>query len=381
MESMCGKFPLANRPKMTRRKRKNLNLAPGASSTTPDRPQRGGSSPTMEPVNTLAGAVAGTSSSTQNPVTSLSVPGPHRRAKGTKKARKRGGNPYSWMPLNDNPSSPTTDEAPPITPQSDMSSTFSVSPSPRSSQPPRSPVLERRNAVSAGPRSTQFGLLSDAGSGRPTSHSAPLIPTHTWPQTMPEEARQFRGPTLGGLAHTQSDGTLGVHSQAFDQRMSTDHNQPSFGASPCDLHRLSYSTNYTMLDTPNQPNQSFDQSSSVRADSLPPAGQTLYWQGFPLMYPSIATAEHSSIIDNSFNPGSSSTLTGPLNIAAIACNGLYSGVDENHVFDSFGLVPLVSADRNAENHSQGVPANTRQTPVRSPHGEGRSLASSAFNHF
>ncbi|CEL53849.1 hypothetical protein RSOLAG1IB_06630 [Rhizoctonia solani AG-1 IB] len=358
MESMCGKFPLANRPKMTRRKRKNLNLAPGASSTTSNISQRGGSSPTTEPVDALEGAVTGMSSCTQSPVASLSVPGPHRRAKGTKQARKRGGNPYSWMSSNDNPSSPTTDEALPITPRSVISSTFSASPPPQASQLPQSPIFGRRNAISAGPRETQFELLPDTRTASFAPISAPLIPTHTWPHTMVEEAWRSSGQTLGRFICTRSDGTVGAHDQAFNHRPNAELGQPSLGA-PTSQLALPYGPNpsYTVDGSvSNAPGHYFNQSSGARTTPSSLAGYTF----------------------NCDSPGLSSAVISP---SIVTYSGSYSVLNETiQVHDPLHLGPPSIVGPSSDGYPRDSSERGHHVITQLPHGNGHSLASLAFNH-
>ncbi|KAF8756241.1 hypothetical protein RHS01_04807 [Rhizoctonia solani] len=356
MESMCGKFPLANRPKLTRRKRKNLSLTPGASITMPDRPRRGGSSPTTEPTNTSEETITGTSSTTQASSTFLSVPGPHRRAKGTKQSRKRGGNPYIWMSSDDNHSSPTTDEALPITPHSDVSSTFSASP-PLSARPLQSPVFGRRNAISAGPRGAQIG--------------------------------HFPAMSFDGLAHTQSDGALSTHSRILDQRTGAEYNQPNLGLPqnilPYDISQSSsYSTTFMRPVVPGQSCQLFDQPSGDRTEPSLPT-QTLIWQDFTSNHPPINGAENYRITNSNFDPELPNAMLPP-NIVTTGYGGSYVNVNSpNPEFSSSRLstesMATFMAGPDTESPSQGISMGPYQVPTPSSHENVHSLASLAFKRF
>ncbi|KAF8711741.1 hypothetical protein RHS03_01484, partial [Rhizoctonia solani] len=385
MESMCGKFPLANRPKLTRRKRKNLSLTPGASITMPDRPRRGGSSPTTEPTNTSEETITGTSSTTQASSTFLSVPGPHRRAKGTKQSRKRGGNPYSWMSSDDNPSSPTTDEALPITPHSDMSSTFSASP-PLSARPLQSPVFGRRNAISAGPRGAQIGFLPEGPSYSPAG--GPLVPTSTWPQ-MTGGPSHFPAMSFDGLAHTQSDGALSTHSRVLDQRIGAEYNQPNLGLPqnilPYDISQSSsYSTTFMRPVVPGQSCQLFDQPSGDRTEPSLPT-QTFIWQDFTSNHPPINGAENYRTTNSNFDPELPNAMLPP-NIVTTGYGGSYVNVNSpNPEFSSSRLstesMATFMAGPDTESPSQGISMGPYQVPTPSSHGNVHSLASLAFKRF
>ncbi|KAF8745187.1 hypothetical protein RHS02_01407, partial [Rhizoctonia solani] len=385
MESMCGKFPLANRPKLTRRKRKNLSLTPGASITMPDRPRRGGSSPTTEPTNTSEETITGTSSTTQASSTFLSVPGPHRRAKGTKQSRKRGGNPYSWMSSDDNHSSPTTDEALPITPHSDVSSTFSASP-PLSARPLQSPVFGRRNAISAGPRGAQIGFLPEGRSYSPAG--GPLVPTSTWPQMMGGPSH-FPAMSFDGLAHTQSDGALSTHSRILDQRTGAEYNQPNLGLPqnilPYDISQSSsYSTTFMRPVVPGQSCQLFDQPSGDRTEPSLPT-QTFIWQDFTSNHPPINGAENSRITNSNFDPEPPNAMLPP-NIVTTGYGGSYVNVNSsNPEFSSSRLstesMATFMAGPDTESPSQGTSMGPYQVPTPSSHGNVHSLASLAFKRF
>ncbi|KAG8715133.1 hypothetical protein FRC11_005572 [Ceratobasidium sp. 423] len=386
MESMLGKFPLANRPKMTRRKRKNLNLAPGASSAaSTERTRKGGNSPTTEPTYDLVDTAPGSSSSSaaRSPTTSLSGSGPDRRPRGIHQGRKRGGNPYNWLPANDHPSSPTTDETLPTTPRSDMSSTFSVSSSPRPSfQQPQSPVYGRRNAVSAGPLGTQFGFPPDTGPDTLRPASAPLISAHTWPMSTIEGAQRFSEPASGGLVHTRSGGALGPRSQmSLNQHTSAEYGQSTFEAPQTaisyDLDQQPYyaTSNY-------RPSHSFDHSSSFRAGSPPLAGQTFSWQNFQLPYSSGAIAEHCPIApSDNFSSGSPGSITGFPNMTSTAYNELNFSANEGSQEPFFNLSNTYAppmADLGTGNHSRGISSDTRRVSAQSPQ-EPTSLSKLAFS--
>ncbi|CAE6525810.1 unnamed protein product [Rhizoctonia solani] len=384
MESMFGKFPLANRPKMTRRKRKNLSLAPGASSAaSTTRTRKGGNSPTTEPTSGSVDTAPGPSSSTaQSPTASLSGSGPQRRSKGIHQGRKRGGNHYNWLPTNDHPSSPTTDETLPITPRSDMSSTFSVSPSPRPSfQQPQSPVYERRNAVSAGPLGTQFGFLPGTGADTFAPTSAPLIPAHTWPGSAVEGSQRFPESASGGLIHTRSDGALGPRSQmTLNQRTGAEYGQPTFEAPQA---AVSYDPDqrpyYDMTNY--QPSHSFDRSSGIRTDSPLLAGQTFPWRDYQLPYSSGTTAGHRpNALNDNFNFSSPSVITGFPDMTPTAYESYLSaneGIQEPFFDLPNAYAPLV-ADLGTGIYLQGISSDTRRVSAQDPQ-DPTSLANLAFS--
>ncbi|ELU39852.1 hypothetical protein AG1IA_06133 [Rhizoctonia solani AG-1 IA] len=329
MESMCGKFPLANRPKLTRRKRKNLSLTPGASITMPDRPRRGGSSPTTEPANIAP-----------------------------------------WL-TKDNPSSPTTDEALPITPHSDMSSTFSASP-PLSARPLQSPVFGRRNAISAGPRGAQIGFLPEGRSYSPAG--GPLVPTSTWPQ-MTGGPSHFPAMSFDGLAHTQSDGALSTHSRVLDQRIGAEYNQPNLGLPqnilPYDISQSSsYSTTFMRPVVPGQSCQLFDQPSGDRTEPSLPT-QTFIWQDFTSNHPPINGAENHRITNSNFDPELPNAMLPP-NIVTTGYGGSYVNVNSpNPEFSSSRLstesMATFMAGPDTESPSQGISMGPYQVPTPSSH--------------
>ncbi|CAE6465666.1 unnamed protein product [Rhizoctonia solani] len=379
MESMFGKFPLANRPKMTRRKRKNLNLAPGApSAASTSGTRRGGNSPTTEPANNSADMAPSRSSYTERrPTVPHSSSGPDRRAKGTQQSRRlrRGGNPYSWMPSNDNPSSPTTEETLPITPRSDMSSTFSFSPSPGpSSQRPQSPIHRRRNAVSAGPQRTDFGFLTGSGFA---PASAPLMPTQTWPtMSTTEGAQRLPESTLGGLVQTRSDGALEHRSQALSHIPNAEHTQVTFGAPQIAISFNSHPTNYATSNY--QPSHSFGQPSNSRIDSS--LAEQTFWPDFTSTHTSYATAQGHSVTPSvNISLGS---LDHP-NTAYVDYSAPYTSVNETgqaHILglpDSDVLSSMVNP--STESYLQDFSYAFRRIPGR-PSQEAISLASLAFNH-
>ncbi|CAE7212124.1 unnamed protein product [Rhizoctonia solani] len=375
MESMFGKFPLANRPKMTRRKRKNLNLAPGAPTNGT---RRGGNSPTTEPTNNPVDTMPSRSLASHAEPSQGS--GPHRRAKGIHQSRKlkRGGNHYSWIPANDPLSSPTTEEMLPVTPRSDMSSTFSVSPSPRPSfGRPESPIYERRNAVSAGPHNTHFGFLSGTGFNGFAPASARLIPTHTWPMSTVEETQRFPEPALGGLVQTQSEGALDPHNQALlsQPTPSPGYNLPGFGTpqivAAYDPNQHLNPTNYATSNY--QPIHSF-QSSSSRTDLPFLAEQTFTWQDAPI-YASGTMSEYPSVNPNdNFSFGLTSTTAGLPDIPYTTHNGSYfsvGGISQAHFLgipNTYASPPMPGL--SDENHLQSLSSDTRRP----------SLANLAFPH-
>ncbi|KAH7334415.1 hypothetical protein B0J17DRAFT_708760 [Rhizoctonia solani] len=379
MESMFGKFPLANRPKMTRRKRKNIHLAPGASSAaSASGTRRGGNSPTMEPANNSADMPPiGSSYTGRNTTVAHPTSGAHRRVKGTQQSRrlKRGANPYnSWMPPDDNPSSPTTEETLPVTPQSDMSSTFSFSPSPGpSSRRPQSPVHRRRNAVSAGPQRTDFGFPTGSGFA---PASAPLISTPTWPMSGTVGAQRHPQPTPGGLVQTRSDGALEPRSQPVGHVSNAGYSQNANGAPQI---TVSFNSHLTNNATPSyQPSRSFNQLSSSHTDSSFLAEQAFPWPDFPPTYPPNTTAQHHSFAPgDSFSLGSSSANTGYSDMAYVNYNEPYLGANETDQTHILGLSD--SYDLSTENHIHDFSFAIRRTPGR-PSQEAISLASLAFNH-
>ncbi|CUA69674.1 hypothetical protein RSOLAG22IIIB_04053 [Rhizoctonia solani] len=363
---------------MTRRKRKNLNLAPGALTSGT---HRGGNSPTTEPINDSTDAtprIGGLSLAPQSSTSPTGTSGPHRRAKGVQQTRrlKRGGNPYTWMPPNDPLSSPTTEEALPITPRSDMSSTFSVSPSPRPSfGRPQSPIYERRGAVSAGPHNTTYGFLPGAGFDGVASASAPLIPAHTWPTSTVEDYHRFPEPAIGELVQTRSEGALEPQNQVYlnQPAPSTGYNLSELGIPqitvPYDPNRVSEPTNYS---TPNYQHVHYQPSTS-RIDSSFLAEQAFPWQGFSQAYPSGTMTNHS-VNPNDFSlelPGAATNIT---DTYYTAHNGPYydlNGYAQVHFFGSphtYDLPPM--ADLGTDARVQRFASDTRRP----------SLANLAFSH-
>ncbi|KAL5639204.1 hypothetical protein ACGC1H_006644 [Rhizoctonia solani] len=380
MESMFGKFPLANRPKMTRRKRKNLNLTPGASTSGP---QRGGNSPTTEPMNDSVDTTPRISYlALQSSTATTGGVGPARRTRGVRQTRrlKRGGDPYNnWVISNDTLSSPTTEEALPVTPRSDMSSTFSISPSPRPAfGRPDSPIYERRNAVSAGPHSASYGFLSSTEFDGFAPASTPLIPTHTWLMSTGEVSQRFPEPILPGLVQTRSEGALNPHNQAFLNQPSSSigYNPSALGvpqaqiAVPYDPNPPSNLSSYATSNY--QDIRSFNQSSSRIGSFL--AEQTLPWQDFSPAYPSGTMTEHHSLNpNNTFSSGPPTAASGLSGMSYTTYDGPYSGVNGTNQVHFFSpphaYAPPPMVDLNTESHLQSISPDTRMP----------SLASLAFN--
>ncbi|KAJ1301577.1 hypothetical protein OPQ81_008825 [Rhizoctonia solani] len=342
-----------------------------------------GSSPTTEPKNNSADAAPSASSSmTRGTAASLSRSGVHRTIKSTYQGRKRGGDHYTWLPSSDHPSSPTTDETLPTTPQSDMSSTFSVSSSPQPSfQQPRSPIYERRNAVSAGPHHTDFGFLSCTVPASSVPTSSPLIPTPTWPMSTAEEVQRFPEPIAGELVHTRSDSALGTYGQTLNQHTNVGSipEIPQI-AFPLGSNQQSGLTNYAA--SVYQHSHCVYRPPNTHIGSSLLAGQTPPWQNFQSIYPSGSMAAHFQVAPNdNFSLESPSTST-VLPDTYANYNPLCSSVDETNNGHFFGLSgtyappPMTDA---VTSHLRGISPSTRGASAQSPQ-EQLSLAHLTFNH-